>query len=92
VVVVHHLDERLNAGSARNLSAGHGLSNLQGGLVDTSKDGVTVGTLGSGVTLIEVLQNNGFTAGEFTASNDDDFTRLQTVKIINKYLIVKYRS
>ena len=77
MVVVHHLNERLNASSARNLSAGHGLGNLQGGLVNTSKDGVTVSSL-SGVTLIEVLQNNGFTASEFTASDDDDFTRLQT--------------
>ncbi len=81
MVVVHHLDERLNASSARNLSAGHGLGDLQGGLVNTSEDGVTVGTLGGVVTLIEVLQNNGFSASEFTASNDDDLTRLQTVKI-----------
>lgn len=76
MVVVHDLDERLHSSSARNLSSGHGLGDLQGDLVNTSEDGVSVGSLGSVVTLVVILQNNCLTASEFTASDDDDLTGL----------------
>ena len=76
MVVVHGLDEGLDAGALGDLLLGHGLGDLKRIAVDTSKDGVRVlSLLGA---FIEVLDDDSLSAGVSALENDNNLSRFQT--------------
>ncbi len=75
MVVVDNLHEGLDSGSLGDPLLAHTLGDLQGVSFDTGNDGVGVRSATS--TLVKVLDDNGFFAGESSGEDQDNFARLQ---------------
>ena len=76
VVVVHGLNERLDARTLGDLLLGHGFRNLKGISVNTGENGMGVFALLS--ALVKVLDNDGFSSGISALQHDNDLSWLQT--------------
>ena len=76
MVVVDDLEERLDAGALGDLLLRHGLGDLEGCTVNSSKNSVRVFALLS--ALIKVLDDDGLSSSVSTLENDDDLSWLQT--------------